>query len=315
MRIGVDAMGGDFAPAAVVEGVLLAKEWIDTNTRVVLYGHRDALAAEFDRLGGKIDDFEVVHCTEVIDMHDHPVKAVSTKTDSSITVGFQHLAQGKIDGYASAGNTGAMMAATMGMIKAVPGILRPGIAAYVPTGEKGYNLLLDVGLNSDCKPEVLVQYALLGSLYAQFIFGIEKPRVGLLNIGAEPEKGNLLTKQTHELMRASTDFNFIGNVEGGEVISNQRTDVIVCDGFVGNVVLKEAEALYVLTRERGIKDPVLDRVNFENYGGTPVLGVNAPVIIGHGISTGRAINQMIHQTANVIRTQLCDKFKRAFANG
>ena len=314
MRIGLDAMGGDFAPAAAVEGVLLARQWTDADTQIVLFGDRDALEPEFRSRNANIDEYEVVHCSEVITMSDHPVQSIAKKSDSSITVGFQHLAKGAIDGFASAGNTGAMMAGTMSYIKPVPGILRPGIAAYIPVGEKSYNLLLDVGLNADCKPEVLVQYGLLGSLYAQFVFGIEKPRIGLLSIGGEPEKGNLITKQTHELMREGGKFHFIGNVEGNELLTNQRVDVVVTDGFVGNVVLKLAESFYLMTRRRGIDDAVFDRFNFEHYGGTPVLGVNAPVIIGHGVSTGKAISNMIRQTGMVIASKLCEKFKGAFAD-
>lgn len=315
MRIGVDAMGGDYAPRAVVEGVGLALEWLAPDEHLVLFGDRGMLEEEFSRAGLSISDVEVVDCPEVITMHDHPVRTIAQKSRSSITIGFQHLAEGRVDGFASAGNTGAMMAGTMTFIKAVPGILRPGIAAYIPVGERDYNLMLDVGLNSDCKPEVLLQYGLLGALYSQFVLGVERPRVGLLNIGNEAEKGNLLTKQAYALMAETDSFTFAGNIEGNEVFSNARADVVVCDGFVGNVVLKEAEAFYVMTRQRKMQDPFFERFNFEHYGGTPVLGVNAPVIIGHGISNGRAISNMVKQTSEVIRSGLCDKFKRAFSNG
>lgn len=314
MRIGIDAMGGDYAPRAVVEGVCRAQEWMDASEEIVLFGDASALREEFSAAGRSVSDFEVVHCEEVITMHDHPMRAIAQKSQSSIAVGFRHLAEGRIDGFASAGNTGAMMAGAMTFIKVVPGIIRPAIAAYIPVGEEHYNLLLDVGLNSDCKPEVLLQYGQLGSLYSQFVLGIERPRVGLLNIGSEAEKGNLLTKQTHELMQANDSFVFAGNVEGNELFSNKRADVVVCDGFVGNVVLKEAEAFYVMTKKRGISDAFFDRFNFENYGGTPIIGVNAPVIIGHGISNGRAISNMIRQTREVIASRLCDKFKRVFSH-
>ena len=248
-------------------------------------------------------------------MHDHPVQAIQKKPDSSVTVGFQWLAEGRIDGFASAGNTGAMMAGTMLFIKAVPGILRPSIATYLPVGEEGYALLLDVGLNSDCKPEVLYQYGLLGSLYAQFVLGVERPRVALLNIGAESEKGSALARQTHELMVNAAGYHFVGNVEGNQLFSGEVADVVVCDGFVGNIVLKEAEAFYLMAKQRGVEDCYFERFNFENYGGTPVLGVNAPVIIGHGVSNGKAIAHMIVQTGEVIASGLCRRFKNAFANG
>ena len=263
----------------------------------MLFGDAAQLEKEFKAKGENAANYEIVHCSEVITMNDHPVSGIAKKPDSSISVGFQHLASGKIDGFASAGNTGAMMAGTMTFIKTVPGLVRPAIAAYIP---------------SDCKPEVLVQYGVLGSLYSQYVLGVEKPRVALLNIGAEAEKGNLLAKTTHELMASSSDFNFVGNIEGNELFSNKRADVVVCDGFVGNIVLKEAESFYMIAKKRGIQDPYLDRFNFEHYGGTPVLGVNAPVIIGHGISNGRAINSMIRQTGRVIASSLCAKFKQAF---
>lgn len=308
-------MGGDFAPEAVVEGVLSLRGKLPSDRQLVLFGDRLSLAEAFKRLGASVDDYEVVHCEEVITMHDHPVQAIQKKPKSSVTVGFQWLAEGKIDGFASAGNTGAMMAGTMFFIKAVPGILRPSIASYIPVGEKDYTLLLDVGLNSDCKPEVLLQYGLLGSLYAQFVLGVAEPRVALLNIGAESEKGSTLARQTHALMAQAPNYRFVGNIEGNQIFLGEVADVVVCDGFVGNIVLKEAEAFYLLVKQHGVANRYFERFNFENYGGTPVLGVNAPVIIGHGVSNGKAIAQMIVQTGEVIASGLCDRFKKAFANG
>ncbi len=307
-------MGGDFAPRSVVEGVVASEKWRTAEQELVIFGDRAQLEEEFKRAGRRAEDYEVVHCSEVITMHDHPVRAIAEKSDSSITVGFQHLATGRIDGFASAGNTGAMMAGTMNFVKVVPGILRPAIAGYFPTSEDNYNILLDVGLNADCKPDVLVQYAVLGSLYAEHVMGKARPRVGLLNIGEEPQKGNLVSKATHEKMAASEDFVFAGNVEGNEIFSSERVDVIVTDGFVGNIVLKEAEALYKIILSRGIRDEYFDSFNFEHYGGTPVLGVNAPVIIGHGISNAKAVDNMIRQTGTVISSGLCEKFKSFFKN-
>jgi glycerol-3-phosphate acyltransferase PlsX len=197
-------------------------------------------------------------------------------------------------------------------IKSVAGIIRPAIASYIPVADGKFNLLLDVGINPDCRPDVLNQYGILGDIYAKLIFGIENPRIGLLNIGEEEEKGNLVTKSTYELMKDSTQFNFVGNVEGNEIFSNKKADVVVCDGFVGNVVLKEAEAFYHLIRKRNISDPFFEMFNFENYGGTPILGVNAPVIIGHGVSNAKAIMNMVLQTKSVISSDLCGKIKEAF---
>ena len=245
-------------------------------------------------------------------MGENPAKTVGKKTDSSITVGFSWLAQKKIDGFASAGNTGAMLVGTMYTIKSVPGIIRPAIASYIPVAEGKFNLLLDVGINPDCRPDVLFQYGILGNIYAKLIFGVDNPRIALLNIGMEDEKGNLVIKSTYELMKDNSDFNFVGNIEGHDIFSNAKADVVVCDGFVGNVVLKEAEAFYHLIKKRKISDPFFEMFNFENYGGTPILGVNAPVIIGHGVSNAKAIMNMILQTKSVISSNLCGKIKEAF---
>jgi phosphate acyltransferase len=312
MRIGVDAMGGDYAPKAVVKGALLAQSQLAPNEHIVLFGNKETIESIINEENASVSDFEIVHCSEVIGMGENPAKTFSKKTDSSITVGFSHLAQKKIDGFASAGNTGAMLVGTMYTVKSVPGIIRPAIASYIPVSEEKYNLILDVGINPDCRPDVLYQYGILGSIYSKQVFGIDNPRVGLLNIGEEEEKGNLVTKGSHELMKDSSDFNFIGNVEGNDLFFDKKADVIVCDGFVGNVILKEAEAFYHLLRKRKISDPFFERFNFENYGGTPLLGINSPVIIGHGISNEKAIMNMILQTRLVIQTNLCEIIKEAF---
>lgn len=315
MRIGIDAMGGDYAPAAVVEGVILSSDWRSEGDVVVLYG----VASDIQRLWASyttksMDSLhvEVEDCPEVVGMHDHPMRAISKKPNSSIVRAFKALAEGKIHGFASAGNTGAMMAGVMTYLGEVEGLLRPSIAVPIPV-EGGTNVLLDVGLNADCKPEVLLQYGVLGALYSQLILKVKEPRVALLNIGVEQEKGNLLTRRAYELMKETTQYNFVGNIEGSDLFSNDRADVVVCDGFVGNVVLKQAEALYRLTLARGLgEDPYFSRFNFENYGGTPVLGISAPVVIGHGISNAKAINMMIHQTRDVISSRLCDQIKSSF---
>jgi glycerol-3-phosphate acyltransferase PlsX len=171
---------------------------------------------------------------------------------------------------------------------------------------------MDVGINPDCRPDVLSQYAILGKLYSRFVFGVDNPRVGLLNIGSEEEKGNLLAKASFELMKESNDYNFVGNIEGYEMFSHKKADVIVCDGFVGNVALKMSEGFYNLIRERGINDEYFNKFNFEHYGGTPVLGVNGVVIIGHGASSAKAIQSMIMNTGQVIKSGLIDRIKEAF---
>ncbi|HZJ74220.1 MAG TPA: phosphate acyltransferase PlsX [Perlabentimonas sp.] len=313
MKIGVDAMGGDYAPEAIVKGAILAQEQLLPEEQIVLFGDQGRIYNILEQENIDKSAFEVVNCTQVIGMGENPAKTFAKKADSSITVGFRYLVQQKIDGFASAGNTGAMLVGAMHTVKSVPGIIRPAIASYIPVSENKFNLLLDVGLNPDCRPDVLYQYGILGNIYAKLIFGIKQPRVGLLNIGEEEEKGNLVTKHTHEQMKGSSDFNFVGNVEGNELFSDANADVIVCDGFVGNVLLKEAEAFYHLIKKRNISDPFFEMFNFENYGGTPVLGVNAPVIIGHGVSNARAIMNMILQTKTVIKTELCEKFKEVFS--
>lgn len=244
-------------------------------------------------------------------MGDYPARAFSQKPDSSIVKGFRLLAAGQIDGFISAGNTGAMMVGATQVIKAVPGVIRPCIAANVPRLDMNPLLLLDVGINPDCRPDVLYQYAILGSIYVKNVLNNPNPKVGLLNIGSEEEKGNLLTKAAFQTMKDSKDFNFIGNLEGNDIFSD-KADVLVCDGFVGNVVIKEAEAFYAMIKKRHIKDEFFEHFNFENHGGTPILGINAPVIIGHGISNDVAIKNMILHAADVIKGNICEKFKEAF---
>ena len=305
-------MGGDFAPDAVIAGAVLAHKQLKPSEKIILFGNEESIIHLLKKEKANASDFEIVNCTEVIGMADNPAKTFTKKTNSSIFVGFKYLAEKKIDGFASAGNTGAMLVGTMYTIKSIPGIIRPAIASYIPVSEDKFNLILDVGINPDCRPDVLYQYAILGSLYSKFVFGVEKPRIGLLNIGEEEEKGNLVTKSTFELMKEATEFRFAGNVEGNEIFSDSKADVIVCDGFVGNVILKEAEAFYHLLKRRNISDPFFEQFNFENYGGTPILGVNAPVVIGHGISNAKAIMNMILQTRVVISSNLCEKFKEAF---
>src|SRR5690606_18903968 len=206
---------------------------------------------------------------------------------------------------------GAMLVGAMFSVKTIPGVLRPAIATNVPKIKSGYGILLDVGANADCKPEMLNQFAILGSLYAQYIYGIETTKVGLLNIGEEEEKGNNLTISTYPLLKENTKINFIGNTEGRDLFTD-LADVYVCDGFTGNVVLKLAESFYVVTLKKGIKDEFFDRFNYEQYGGSPILGVNAPVIIGHGISSPEAIKNMVLLSKDMIESKIIDRIKSAF---
>lgn len=311
MRIGIDIMGGDYAPNATVLGALRARKELPKSCTIVLIGDQAQILPLLAQENTDPGLFEIIHSDEMIEMGEHPAKAFSKKPNSSIAIGFQMLSSGQLDGFASAGNTGAMLVGSMYTVKVIPGIIRPCISSVMPRLSGGNSFLLDVGINADCKPDVLYQYAILGSIYAEFVHGVKNPKVGLLNIGSEEEKGNILTRSAYELMKDSKDFNFIGNIEGNEFFDD-RADVIVTDGFTGNVVLKEAEAFYSLIRRRKIEDEYFNRFNFEIYGGTPILGINSTVIIGHGISNETAIKNMIIHTSEVVEAQINTKFKEAF---
>ena len=311
MRIGLDIMGGDFAPDATVSGAVLAYNELPKDVRLVLIGDQDQILAGLANEGAEASNFDIVHTTEIIGMGEHPTKAFSQKPNSSISVGFHLLKEGKLDGFASNGNTGAMLVGSMFSVKVIPGVIRPCITSIMPQENGSLGLILDVGSNADCKPDVLYQFAVLGSLFSEHVYGIKNPRVSLLNIGEEPEKGNLVAQAAHGLMKDSKDFNFIGNIEGRDLFNN-HSDVIVCDGFTGNVVLKQAEAMYTMLRKRKIKDEFFDRFNYEIYGGTPVLGINSTVMIGHGISNNIAVKNMLLLTKNIIEANLSDKIKIAF---
>jgi glycerol-3-phosphate acyltransferase PlsX len=311
MKIGIDIMGGDFAPGATISGAILAYNQLPKDVRLVLIGDKEQIVSSLTKHGADVANFDIVHATEVISMGEHPTKAFSQKPNSSISIGFHLLKEGKIDGFASNGNTGAMLVGSMFSVKTIPGVIRPCITSILPKENGGVGLILDVGINADCKPDVLYQFAVLGSLFAENVYGIKNPKVGLLNIGEEPEKGNLVSQSTHTLMKDSKDFNFIGNVEGRDIF-NDLADVIVCDGFTGNIVLKQAEALYTMIKKRGISDEYFNRFNYENYGGTPVLGINSTVMIGHGISNDIAVKNMLLLTKDIVEAKLSDKIKFAF---
>jgi glycerol-3-phosphate acyltransferase PlsX len=312
MNIGVDAVGGDFAPGAIISGALLAFPELRSSERIVLFGPEEIISGEIRLQGGNPLDFIFVNTTEIIEMGEHPAKAFSKKTDSSIAVGFRQLLDGQVDGFASAGNTGAMLVGAMYTLKTINGVIRPCISATLPRPDGSIGILLDVGINADCRPDVLYQYGILGSLYAEYVHKIPDPRIGLVNIGEEEEKGNLLTKATHELMKGTSDFNFIGNIEGNEFFKSSKADVMICDGFTGNILLKQAESFYTLIKERGIMDSFFERFNFENYGGTPILGINGTAIIAHGASNAKAIKNMILHTRDVINAGIPEKIKQLF---
>ncbi|MCO4293593.1 phosphate acyltransferase PlsX [Solitalea sp. MAHUQ-68] len=311
MRIGLDVMGGDFAPKAAVLGAIETFKVLPADQHLVLIGDSNQVKAICSEAGFDVNNFELVHTDEVIGMGEHPTKAIVKKPNSSIAVGFGLLKEGKIDAFSSAGNTGAMLVGSMFSVKAIPGVIRPCMPTIVPKLSGGVGIILDVGANADCKPDVLLQFGILGKLLAENIYEVNNPKVGLMNIGEEEEKGNLLSLATYPLMKDTEMFNFIGNIEGRDLF-NDKADVIVCDGFTGNIILKLAESFYVLTRKKGLKDEFFDRFNYEQYGGSPILGVNAPVVIGHGISSPEAIKNMLLLSRDLITSGLIDKIKQAF---
>ena len=310
MNIALDMMGGDFAPDELVKGV---RDYISDKppALVSLIGDEQQLVPLLEQYDIPALTYRIIPSTEVIGMHEHPLKALKEKPNSSIAIGFGLLATGKTDAFISAGNTGAMLIGSLFTIKPIEGIQRPTIGTIVPMENGSTGLLLDVGANADCKAEHLDQFATLGSLYAQYILGIEKPRVGLINIGEEEGKGNVLAQATYPLLKANKQINFIGNVEGRDVFLD-HADVLVCEGFTGNVILKLAESLHGIMLRQNVHTEYFDRFNFEDYGGTPVLGVNKPVIIGHGISRAKAYKNMLILAQKMIETKLLAKMSSAF---
>ena len=313
MNIGLDMMGGDFAPLEAVKGV---KDFVAASQKdiaLTLIGDKEQVELLLDEHTVPKNNLHLVHAEQMIEMHEHPTKALKEKQRSSIAIGFHLLATGKIDAFISAGNTGAMMVGALFSIKAIEGVSRPTIGAYIPRENGSLGLLLDAGINADCKPENLNQFAILGSLFAEHILGVDNPKVGLVNIGEEEGKGNILAQATYPLLKENKLINFVGNIEGRDILMD-KSDVMVCEGFTGNVVLKMAESVYDIVQRRGIKDEHFDRFDFEKYGGVPVLGVAKPVIIGHGISHATAFKNMIAIAQRMIEKDLMKKMQAAFTS-
>jgi len=308
MNIGLDIMGGDNAPDSSIDGAILACKELSGNDRVFLFGSKNVISKKLKEKNQDCSQFEIIDAPDVIGMSDQPIKAFTQKTQSSISIGFHYLKEGKIDAFASAGNSGAMVVGSMYSVEMIQGVLRPCTAVVLPKDNGGSTFLLDIGTNPDPKPEVMYQFGILGSLYAKYVYKIENPRVGLLNIGAEAEKGNILTQATYKLMKDSKHFNFVGNVEGRDILMD-TADVIVSDGFTGNVLLKQMESMYHVLRKRNLYDEFVERMNYENFGGTPILGVKSTVVVGHGISNDNAIKNMILLTKNVHEAKLSRKIQ------
>lgn len=312
MNIALDMMGGDYAPLEAVKGLKLYLQDNPAPATILCIGDETQVKPLLEEHELAESSITVIHAPEVIGYHEHPTRALKEKQKSSIAIGFHLLATGKVDAFISAGNTGAMLVGTMFTIKAIEGVTRPTIATIVPKLNGATGLLLDVGLNADCKPENLNQFAILGSLYCKHILGIANPRVGLLNVGEEEGKGNALAQATYPLLKENTAIHFVGNIEGRDLV-HDKADVIVCDGFTGNVVLKMAESIYDIAQTRNLQnDEYLHRFHYENYGGTPVLGVAKPVIIGHGISNDKAFKNMILLAVKMAETGFCSVLKEAF---
>jgi glycerol-3-phosphate acyltransferase PlsX len=319
MKIAVDAMGGDSAPEVVVEGAVAAAR--EFGLHQVLVGSREAVQPILDRLGSWPRDLiELKHCTEVAGMAEAPVEVLRRKKDSSIRVAFDLVKAGQADAVVSAGNSGATLAVGTVVLGRLDGIERPGIAGIFPS-RKGRTVVMDIGANVDCKPSFLYQFGFMASAYAREVLDVERPRVGLLSIGEEDSKGNELVKRAHELLKQSP-LNFVGNVEGRDVF-NGTVDVVVCDGFVGNVMLKMAEgmaeaigamlkdelgagmmsrfgALLAMGGFRRFKK----RVDYAEFGGAPLLGINGVGIISHGGSTPKAIKNAVRTAAEMVGAEL-----------
>jgi glycerol-3-phosphate acyltransferase PlsX len=290
MKIGLDIMGGDYAPKATVLGAIAACKALPEGQKLVLIGDKEIALSILQENNFSPDHFEFVHTTEVIGMGEHPSRAVIKKADSSISVGFQLLKEGKIDAFSSAGNTGAMLVGSVLSVKTIEGVLRPAMSTNIPK---------------------LYQFGILGSIFAGCVYHMPNPRVALLNIGEEEEKGNVLCQAAYPLMKETKQFNFVGNMEGRDLFS-EVADVYVTDGFTGNVALKMAESFYVISLKKQIKDEFFARFNYEQYGGSPILGVNAPVVVGHGISSPEAIKNMVLLSRDMVENGLVDKIKNAF---
>lgn len=323
MRIVVDAMGGDGAPAVEVEGAVEALRASQEDFQIRLVGDEARVRAEIERLGATGESrLSVVHAPERIEMGEDPARQVRRKKGASIAVATRLLKSGEADGLVSAGNTGAVVASSLLTLGRIPGVRRPGIATFLPSPTGGA-VLLDVGANSDCTPQHLVQFAVMGSIYAKKLLGRPDPKVGLLNIGEESSKGNRLVQTTYPLLQQSP-VNFVGNVEGRDIFRG-GVDVVVCDGFVGNVVLKFSESVIHLMKHlvkeeigdglrnklgalllRPVFKSLSQQLNYEEYGGAPLIGVDGVVIIAHGSSSPRAIASAVRVAIRFARERIND---------
>lgn len=330
VRIVVDAMGGDFAPANEVAGAMEALRESRNRFEVVLVGKEKAIHAELQKHNTAGLAYSLVNASEVITMEDSPTAALKQKRDSSLAVGMRLHQEGKADAFVSTGNTGAVLSASTLILGRVRGVSRPTIGTFIPS-EKGVCLLLDAGTNVDCRPQHLYEFGVMGSIYFSKMYHKERPTVALLNVGEEKSKGNEVVLEARKLL-AGSDLNFIGNVEGRDILKS-KADVVVCDGFVGNIVLKFGESvpLFLKSRLKKVADQSIFKKIFvglatsslkaalgdldpNEHGGVPVLGVNGVSIIGHGSSSAKGIKNMILKAHEVARIQLNKHIEAALAN-
>lgn len=328
MRIAVDAMGGDNAPLVNIEGAIEALQQ-DQDLQIILVGDQRILEPLLEQYKAYSDRLSLQHASEVVTMHESPAQALRKKKDASINVMYQLQKEKKASAAVSAGHTGAMMAGGLIALGRLNGVIRPAIAAFMPS-EKGTSIILDVGANVDCKPAHLVQFASMGNIYYKHMFNKESPRVGLLNIGEEPTKGNELAVSTYELL-STLPLNFIGNVEGRDIFKG-HADVIVCDGFIGNVVLKFAEGIFGFlksTIKKYTADSLLAKggllllspsitaiakeMDYSEYGGAPLLGINGVCIVSHGKSNAKAIKNAIIVAKRFVDNRVNDLIREQLA--
>ncbi|MGQ9714565.1 MAG: phosphate acyltransferase PlsX [Anaerolineae bacterium] len=328
MRILLDAMGGDHAPQVTVEGAVWAAR--EFGVEVVLVGREEDLRRELAKHETVGLPLTLVHASEVVEMHEHPAMAVRAKRDSSMVVGMKMLKQGEVDAFVSMGNTGGVLAAALLHLGRIPGVMRPALSTVYPT-VKGFCLILDVGANTDCRPQWLQQFALMGSIYAERVLGVAQPKVGLVSNGEEETKGSQLVQETHQLLKETPGLHFIGNVEGKDIAPGMA-DVVVTDGFTGNVIIKLSEGLAwmfkTLAREelkrspvallggllaRGAFDGLADRLDYAKYGGAPLLGVDGVVIIGHGRSNALAVRNAIRVAQQAVEGRVLETIKEGLA--
>lgn len=329
IRVALDAMGGDYAPQAVVQGAVLALQEARDRIDLVLVGNQKEIASELNNLGISNPSVEIKHAPESISMEEQAVKVMRKKKDSSIAIGMKLLKERKVDAFVSGGNTGVVMATALFTLGRIEGVSRPAIASCLPS-EKGVVVVLDVGANAECKPQNLHQFALMGSIYSDYVLKVKEPKIGLLSIGQEQTKGNELILETHQLLRRSI-LNFVGNVEGRDVLKG-TCDVVVCDGFVGNIVLKFAESIdgfLVSLVEKRVKESLLFRLgafllkvslrdlkkslDYAEHGGAPLLGVDGVCIICHGESSPKAIKNAIKLASNMVKNEVNSHIKEKLA--